>query len=154
MVCDIVAQSIIFGLVNGIFNYGSVYLLCGGDATTRPNFCPNPSDVNVMNFIYGFFAMFILYFVISWISKSMFGENTGIKILLLTLVAVLGVLFYMTYIGKPKNVSLLSLVIMLVVSYLIFWVIEWISQWIGDGICGTNVPNIINTSRTPFMGRY
>lgn len=157
--CDIVAQSIIFGLVNGIFNYGSVYLLCGGDAATIPSFCPNPADVNVMNFIYGFFAMFILYFVISWISNSLFGNNPAMKILLLTLVAVFGVLFYMSYIGKPENVSLLSLVIMLVVSYLIFWVIEFISQWIGGAICGPNItalnimPTAPNLSNSIFLGR-
>ncbi len=133
--CDIVAQSVIFGLVNGIFNYGSVYLLCGGDNATRPNYCPNPSDVNFMNFIYGFFGMFLLYFVVSWLSKNMFGENTAMKILLLTLVSVFGVLLYMSYIGKPENVTLLSLVIMLAVSYLIYWVIEYVTEFIGDRIC-------------------
>lgn len=133
--CDIVAQSIIFGLVNGIFSYGAVYLLCGGDPTQRPTFCPSPNDVNIMNFIYGFFGMFLLYFVISWISRNLFGESTAMKILLLTLVAVFGVLLYMSFIGRPENVTLLSLVIMLAVSYLIFWVIEYVSDFIGDRIC-------------------
>lgn len=140
--CDLVAQSVIFGLVNGIFNYGSVYLLCGGDNTNRPSFCPNPEDVNVMNFIYGFLGMFILYFVVSWIAKQFFGNNTALKILLLTLIAVFGVLFYMSFIGKSENVSLLSLVIMLAVSYLIFWIIEYISQFVGVQICGPPATNI------------
>jgi len=133
--CDIVAQSIIFGLVNGIFNYGSVYLLCGGDATTRPNYCPNPNDVNVMNFIYGFFGMFMLYFVISWLSKYMFGENTAMKILLLTLVSVFGVLLYMNYINKSENITFLSVIVMLIVSYLIYWVIEYVTEYIGNTVC-------------------
>ena len=127
--CDLVAQSVIFGLVNGIFNYGSVYLLCGGDNTNRPSYCPNPEDV--------------LYFVVSWIAKQFFGDNTALKILLLTLIAVFGVLFYMSFIGKSENVSLLSLVIMLAVSYLIFWVIEYVSQFIGVQICG---PPNMNTN--------
>lgn len=138
--CDLIAQSMIFGLVNGLFNYGTVYLLCGGEEN-RPNMCPNPADVNVKNFIYGFFAMFILYFVVSWLSLRLFGDSVAMKILLLTLIAVFGVLFYMNYIGKPENVSILSLVIMLLTAYLMFWIIEYVSEWIGKMICGDNNNN-------------
>lgn len=143
--CDIITQSVIFGLVNGVFSYSAVYLLCSGDTTLQPNYCPSINDVNVMNFIYGFFAMFILYFVVSWITKSLFGENPLIKILLLTLIAVFGVILYMSYIGKPQNVSLLSLAIMLVVAYLVFWIIEVISGQISLTFCGPKTVEIKET---------
>lgn len=152
--CDIVAQSIIFGLVNGIFNYGSVYLLCGGDAASRPTYCPNPNDVNVMNFIYGFLAMFVLYFVVMWITQAFFGGSTAMKVLLLTLIAVFGVLFYMSYIGKPHNVSLLSLIIMLVVSYLIFGILTIITQWLGGFVCGPSTPTITTTTPNYSVIKY
>ena len=150
--CDIVAQSIIFSLINGIFNYGAVYLLCSGDDTTRSSYCPAPEDVNVMNFIYGFIAMFILYFVVSWISTSLFGDNDLIKIILLTLIAVFGVIFYMNYIGRNQDLSLVSIIIMFIIAFVIFWIIEKLTDFIGLGICGTNVQTV-NTTFYPTV-RY
>lgn len=149
--CDLVAQSLIFGLVNGIFNYGSIYLLCDNDPNNRSPHCPDPADVNVMNFIYGFLAMFVLYFAIMWITREFFENNTAMKILLLVMIAVFGVLLYMNYIGKPQNISLLSLVVMMAVSYLIFGAFTLISQWLGDLVCNQGVdyinakfPSILN----------
>lgn len=141
--CDLVGQSIIFGLVNGIFNYGSVYILCKEE--NKPTFCPNPNDVNVINFLYGFFGMFVLYFVVSWLNDTILGGKFAVKILLLTLIAVFGVLFYMSYIGKQEKVTFVSLVTMLAASYFIFWILVIITNFISEIVCSPDAIKYITT---------